>query len=75
MTDRYDVIALPSLTGALRAEGFLQNAGVPARVVKLPAGSTKKGCAYGLEMPGVYLDDALRMIEGARIRHGEVLRS
>ena len=68
------VIAMPSLTYALQGESFLMNAGLYAHVIKLPANATKKGCAYGLEIPCGYLDEAAKRLEGKGIKHGELLR-
>ena len=58
--DRKCILAMPSLT-------FV-------RVIKLPSGATKRGCAYGLEMSCPFLEEAVRRIEAAGIRHGEILR-
>ena len=68
------VIAMPSLTYALQGEALLDNAGIYVRVIKLPANATKKGCAYGLEVSCVYLDEAARRLREKNVRHGELLR-
>ena len=46
--DRKCILAMPSLTFALRGESLLVGGGVFVRVIKLPSGATKRGCAYGL---------------------------
>ena len=71
--DKTAVIAMPTLTYALQGEALLRSAGVYVRVIKLPAGATKKGCAYGLEIEERRLNEALRRIEQSGVRHGEVL--
>ena len=38
-----------SLTHAMKGQRLLEGTGVTARIVKLDAAKTKKGCSYGLE--------------------------
>ena len=72
--DRKCILAMPSLTFALSGESLLVGGGIFVRVIKLPSGATKKGCAYGLEINCPSLEEAVRRIEAAGIRHGEILR-
>ena len=67
------VIAMPSLTGALQGESLLQSSGIYARVIKLPAGAAKKGCAYGLELEQNRVYQAASILDGRRIKRGELL--
>lgn len=67
------IVAMPTLTSALRGETLLTTSGFHVRVIKLPAGSTKKGCAYGLETGMLFAADALKRLESAGIAHGELL--
>ena len=67
------VVAMPTLTSALRGETLLASSGYRVRVIKLPAGSTKKGCAYGLETGMMFAAEAMRRLESAGIAHGELL--
>ncbi len=71
--DRKGVIAMPSLTNALRGESLLNAKGIYVRVIKLPAGSTKRGCAYGLEINRFFVESAVRDLETSGIQHGEIL--
>ncbi len=71
--NRKSVIAMPALTGALRGESLLNSVGIYVRVIKLPAGSTKKGCAYGLEVDRMFLEEAARRLDVSGIRRGELL--
>ena len=71
--DRFGVIAMPSLTYALQGESLLQNEGIYARVIKLPAGATKKGCAYGLEVDSRMLNEAAALIDRKGVKRGELL--
>ena len=73
INDKKAVIAMPTMTAALRGESLLNSAGYFVHVIKLPAESTKKGCAYGLEVNSLFLTDAARRLENAGIRHGELL--
>ena len=67
------VIAMPSLTFALQGETLLDNVGIYVRVIKLPANATKKGCAYGLEVSCVFLEEAAQRLRAKNIKHGELL--
>ena len=67
------IIAMPALTSALRGETLLSASGFHVRVIKLPSGATKKGCAYGLETGLLFAADALKRLESAGIQHGELL--
>ena len=67
------LIAMPSMTGAMGAERLLAAHGIRVRVVKLPGGGTKKGCAYGLELPCSFAREALKRLDGASVQHGELL--
>jgi hypothetical protein len=71
--DEKCLIAMPSLTGAMGAERFLGTKGLRVRVLKLPQGSTKKGCAYGLEIPCAVAQQGVKLLDGARIKHGDLL--
>ena len=67
------IIAMPALTSALRGETLLSSSGFLVRVIKLPAGAAKKGCAYGLETGMLFAADALKHLESAGIAHGELI--
>ncbi|MBQ8214694.1 MAG: DUF3343 domain-containing protein [Clostridia bacterium] len=72
--DKGCVIAMSSMTYALRAEGLLKSRGMRVRIIKLPQGRTKKGCTYGLEMSCVLTGQALLYLNEAGIGYGELLR-
>lgn len=67
------VIAMPSQTYAIQGETLILGAGIPARVVRLPAGATKKGCAFGVAVSLRYLTQAVNILEKKGVRHGELL--
>lgn len=43
------LLALPSVTYAMRASELLKNYGIDSRVLSLDPSMTKKGCANGIE--------------------------
>lgn len=67
------VVAMPSQTYAMQGQTLLAGAGMRFRVIRLPSGATKKGCAYGLQGECRRIDEAVRRLEAAGIRHGEIL--
>ena len=67
------VIAMPSQTAAWQGERLLGGGGIHVRVIKLPQGRTKKGCAYGIELPCIYANEALKRMDSAAVRHGDLL--
>ena len=68
------VIAMSSMTYALKAEQLLKSSGMQVRVVKLAQGRTARGCAYGLELSCAQAHLALLRLEESSIKHGELLR-
>ena len=72
-TDGKCVIAMQSMTGAMGAEQVLLRSGIYVKVIKLPTGSTKKGCSYGLELSCAYAPQAMKRLDAAGIRYGELL--
>ena len=40
-----------SLTHAMKGQKLLESIGIAARIVKLDANKTRKGCSYGIEFP------------------------
>ena len=41
--------SIGSLTHAMKGQKLLEAAGIAARIVKLDAAKTRKGCSYGIE--------------------------
>ena len=72
-SDRKCTVAMPSITYAMHGESALSGAAIPVKVVKLAAGATKKGCAYGLELSCGSLERAVNILEKNGIKHGEIL--
>lgn len=68
------IIAISSVNHALRSEKHLNSKGLRVRIVKLQPESTKKGCAYGIELACKDVPAALSFLESASIPYSEVLR-
>ena len=52
------IIALPSVTYAMRSSELLGVYGITSKVIKLDSSLTKKGCANGIELNCRYLPKA-----------------
>ena len=50
--------SIGSLTHAMKGQRFLMSVGIEARIVKLDAKKTRRGCAYGIEFPAAELKRA-----------------
>ena len=68
------VIALASMTYALRGEGILRSAGIPVRIVRLSPGQTTRGCSHGLAINSINHDAARRALDNYGIPAGETVR-
>ena len=67
------IVAMPSMTYAMQGETLLRQARIPVRLIKLPAGATGKGCAYGLSVPRRYMMNAVDLLDAGGVRRGELL--
>lgn len=67
-------IAISSVNHAIRAEKVLLSSSVKCKIVKLQPNSTKKGCAYGLEIARKDIPSALTFLTNAGISYSEILR-
>ena len=56
-----------SITYAQRGLRVLQQAGVPASIVKAPMGASPRGCSQGLRISGRFLADAVLTLRNAGI--------
>ena len=68
------VAAIGAMTAAIHAQRALQAAGLYAEVVALLPTETKKGCAYGIEIPQRDETAARAVLRQARIRVSQFLR-
>ena len=56
------------MTAALRAKDALTRGAVFSNIVKLDSSMTKRGCAYGLEIPCSSLGNAKSIFQRERIK-------
>lgn len=68
------IIAISSVNHAIRSEKYLVQKGLSVRIVKLQPNTTKKGCAYGLEINCKDIPAALSFLDNAGIPYSEVVR-
>ena len=68
------IIAISSVNHALRSEKYLSRMGLSVRIVKLQPDTTKKGCAYGIELDCKDLPSTLSFLDSAGIPYSEVVR-
>ncbi len=67
------IIAVPSMTYAMKGSGILSASGIRCRVVKLRADRTQKGCAYGISVNKSESEAAVRALLGGGVRYTEVI--
>ncbi len=67
------IIAVRSVTYAIKGVSILSALGIRARTVKLRADRTKNGCAYGISLDRVDAEDAVRALLGGGVRYTEVI--
>lgn len=68
------IIALKSVTYAMKAERLLSEAGIAVSIVKLEAGQTRNGCAYGISLNCGQTSAAVQHLSKHGIPYSEVLR-
>jgi len=67
------MILVRSLTHGQRALNIVRKSGIPAVLVKAPAGSWEKGCAYALRLDRRRLSKALEALSSAGISYLRVI--
>ncbi len=68
------IIAISSVNHAIRSEKYLFSKELNVRIVKLQPNTTKKGCAYGLEINCKDIPAALAFLDNAGIPYSEIVR-
>ncbi len=61
------IATFASQTYAIKAQKVLAASAIPCRVIKLDGEKSKKGCAYGVEIPCSLLDNSKNILSRARI--------
>lgn len=67
------VIALKSMTYAIKAKKALNDYYIDAEIVKLEPSMTKKGCAYGVRFDRVNLTQAQEALKKWSVRYTELI--
>lgn len=67
------IAALNSLTLAMKAQDALSGGAVFSKIVKLDSDMTKKGCAYGLDIPCGQLSSAKTIFANRKIKIREYI--
>ena len=62
-----------SMTSVQRAASAFDKINLPYKIVELDPSVTKKGCSFGIEVPGKFLDLAEKTMKNAGIRYKEHL--
>lgn len=68
------VIALKSMTHAIKAKNALYDYYIDAEIVKLEPNMTKKGCAYGVGFNCVNLESAKEALKKWSVKYTELIR-
>ena len=61
------------MTTAQRGSSVLTKSNIPHKIVEIGSDLTRRGCAYGIEIPPLYADSAERALKHARIRYGDII--
>ncbi len=67
------IIALSSVTYAMKGETLLRAHSIPAQMVRLEAGQTRRGCAYGLKIPSHTQREASALLQENRIPFSQII--
>ncbi len=62
------------MTSVNRASSALTKTNIPHKIVELDATVTKKGCAFGIEIPEKQLENAENVIRKSGVRLKEVIQ-
>ena len=67
------VIAVGSLSFAMKGQRLLGDQSIASSVVRLHPSRTKRGCAYGIELDCADVRKATDLLSGSGIRYSEVI--
>ena len=68
------IVALKSMTYAIKAKNALSDYYIDAEIVKLEPNMTKKGCAYGVSFNCVNFESVKEALRKGAIKYTEILR-
>ena len=69
----FDIAAIGSMTGAIKAQRALARGGISAEIVSLSPGDTRHGCAYGISFAANQGSAVRRALRAAGIAVSEYL--
>ena len=67
------VIALKSMTYAIKAKNALNDISLDAQIVTLDPSLTHRGCGYGVRFNCMYLNEAENALKSRRIKYSEII--
>ncbi|MCL2084938.1 MAG: DUF3343 domain-containing protein [Oscillospiraceae bacterium] len=69
----YIVLTFHNTHGALRCERVLESAGMPVKVIPMPA-EIGSDCALCVRLPEEELSEALALLDGAEVKYKDIYR-
>ncbi len=73
MERKTKIIALSSVTYAMKGETLLRARGIGAQMVRLEASRTRRGCAYGLRIPWDAQTQASDLLQAHHIPFSQII--
>lgn len=64
----YSLLSLSSITYANKAKSYLSKHGIRSGVLKTPVNLRSRGCGYSIKVSQEQTDEALQLLEQAKIR-------
>lgn len=68
---QFCILAISSVTYALKAQACLREAGIHGEIVRPDASATRRGCAYGISVECEHRSAVTRLLRRAGIPHSE----
>lgn len=69
------IAAIESMTYAVKAQKVLNSRNIGAEIVKLDPTLTKRGCAWGIQIDCMRVDEVRRVLDSRNIPYGEIIGS
>ena len=73
MPERKSIIAVSSVTYAMKGADILQKSGIRRRVTKIKPDKTKKGCTYGIAVDTSDTENAARLLKIGGVPYSEII--
>lgn len=67
------ILALSSLTYAMKGHLALQDRAIWSKIIKIDSGMTKRGCAYGIQIDCIHLNNVQNIFINNNIPYSEIL--